>query len=177
MDNNQYNNAYQPAAERILANIVDKMGSNFKEFFYGDPFAIPESQLPCIIVDPDKTHSELGPTGMDRITQTITVKVVLNKRDDFGGDTSVSITKKKLVQYMEARDNTTKQYIPETIMGIVRTYMTLSRQDTEDLMIESVSDIEYGTTNRGTPGEYDTLCAEAVCTITTTELVRVDNRV
>jgi hypothetical protein len=174
MDDNQYSNAYKTASERILANLHDQF-PKFKEFFYGDPFAIPVSQLPCIIVDPGKTHNELGPTGMDRVTQTIDIKVVLNKREDFAGDSAVSITKKKLVQYMEARDDTTKQYLPQTVMGVVRTFLTLSESEPQNLMVNSISDIDYGVSNRSS-ATYDTLAAEAVCTITTTELVRVDNR-
>ena len=175
MDNDVTPNLYSTAAERILQNLHDNFKDEFKEYFFGDPFAIPISQLPCVIVDITTSHNEFGPTGMDRLTQSITINVVLNKRDDFGGDTSVSVTKKKLIDYMEARDDTTKQYLPSSVLGVVRTYLTLYEQESQNLMVNSVSDVRYGMTNRSSD-QYDTLAAEAAVTITTTELVRVDNR-
>jgi hypothetical protein len=170
----QATNLYKPVGERILEKLHDYFGGEegeFKAYFYGDPFAIPVSQLPCIIVDVDEEKQELGPTGMDRITTTLVIKVVLNKRDDYGGDTAISVTKKKLMTYMSARDATTQQYLPETVMGIIRQYLTMNNE-----LVNLTSDIKYGMLLRPGGTDVDTLTTEAQVTIETQELIVISGR-
>lgn len=174
MDEQFDSNIYKTAPERLLENLKDNFKGNYKAYFFGDPFAIPQSQLPCIIVDLDDERSELGPTGFDRLHQTIIVKVVHNKRDDFGGDTETSLTKRKLMLAMSARDATTKQYVPESVMGIVRKFYTLSNE----IELQDPGEIKYGIVNRNFAAEADqnSLTAEAQLTLTTSQLIQVDNR-
>jgi hypothetical protein len=147
------------------------LATNSRSIFFGDPFAIPVSQLPCIIVDTDQTIDKLGPTGYDRVLTTIVVKVVLNKRDDFAGDVADSVTKRKLVDYIAARDATTKQYLPATVMGILRTSLTLDNK-----LINMESETKYGIVERIVQAGMESLTAEGQVTVTTEELIQVDNR-
>lgn len=167
-------NVMTDAAENILTDLETAFGSEFQGYFFGDPFAIPISLLPCMIVDLDEESQALGPTGFDRNTQTISVRIVLNKRDDFGGDTNTSLTKKRLKNYMSARDATTKQYLEQSVLGVVRKYLTLNAE-----IENQTGRIRYGVSDRSlfaTNEKQAMLTAEAELTITTSELVQVDNR-
>lgn len=171
-DNDDANTtSYRYAAERILDKLQSNFGDQFKVYFFGDPFAIPISQLPCIVVDTDSTIDKLGSTGHDRVLTTIIVKVILNKRDDFAGDVADSVTKRKLLDYIAARDATTKQYLPGTVMGILRTYLTLDNQ-----LINMESETRYGIVERNVAPGMESLTAEGQVTVTTEELIQVDNR-
>ena len=173
MNNDDEQNAtvYKYAAERILDRLQSNFGDQFKAYFFGDPFAIPISQLPCIIVDTDGTDDQLGPTGHDRVVTSLVVKVVLNKRDDFAGDQADSVTKRKLLNYVAARDATTKQYLPGTVMGILRSVLTLDNK-----MLNMSSQTKYGIVDRSVATGMESLTAEAQVTVTTEELIQVDNR-
>jgi hypothetical protein len=162
------------AATQILNDLKTAFGTEFKAYFFGDPFAIPISLLPCIIVDLNEETQALGPTGFDRNSQSISVRVVLNKRDDFGGDTSMSLTKQRLKNYMSARDATTKQYVEQSVLGVIRQYLTLNAE-----IENQTGRINYGISDRSlftTSEKQAQLTSEAELTITTSELVQIDNR-
>src|SRR5687767_4385361 len=79
--------------DRIIELIRAEQGfAYFKKFYYGDPYDIPKSDMPCIAVDLLKTHIEYGPTGMDLITQTVQVILIYNRLDELTSTASTEVT-------------------------------------------------------------------------------------
>lgn len=109
---------------RILQLMKDTFGSDFTTYYDGDPEAIPTFNLPCLIVT--QTTSDVTESAMneDDVTDEITVKVVLNKRDDFTGDKvdPLNLTDKKIRDLVMKRDLVTRKYDDRTVVGAIRNY-------------------------------------------------------
>ena len=70
--------------DRIIELLKAQQGfSYFKKFYYGDPYEIPLHDMPCVAVELLRTEINAGPTGMDKVIQTVQIKLIYNKRDDF----------------------------------------------------------------------------------------------
>jgi len=136
-------------AKTIVDTIIDLLKSQerfnyFKKFYYGDPFEIPLSAMPCIAVDLLKTSVDVGATGMDSITQTVQIKLIYNKRDDFtAGDNSEVTSVRALESYAQGIDPASSEYEQHTILGILRKNFTLG-----NIAINQTVDIEYGIVPR-----------------------------
>lgn len=137
-----------------------------KQFYFGDPIDIPESCLPCIAVEPDRTEVEHGPTGMDDVGYNIVVKVIMDKREDWGKEDSGDVAGvRKLIELTEGQTQATDL---GTVVGILRTNFTLG----ENVHNQELT-IEYGVT----PRPKEVLTAEASVMVNINDLIQVDNRV
>lgn len=161
---------YFDSTANILQLLKDNFGGSgyFKEFYEGDPILIGQSSLPAICVH--KTHGEwgLGPTQFDELTEEVTVKVILNKKDDFGGSGNSDLTERKLRVLVEGRDDTTGNLLPESVLGVLRTKLT----SVANLTLDQGTTVDYGVVPR--PDEVIT--SEAHVTITIRSLQQVPGR-
>jgi hypothetical protein len=139
----------------------------FQEFFYGDPLEIPTSLMPCVVVEKIKTDIIQGPTGMDKSHYTITVKLVYNKKNDFGKDASEVLGVRALENYAEGIDPATGEYDTRSVASILRKNFTLGQILTNETML-----IQYGIVPR--PG--DELTAECHITVQIDEFKLVSGR-
>jgi hypothetical protein len=145
---------------------ADQSFAYFKKFYYGDSLEIPPSELPCVAVDLLKT-SDVGPTGMDSIIQTVRVSLIYNKRDDFTtAATSEVMGVRALESFAQGIDSASAEYEQDTILGILRKNFTFD-SSTQNQTVE----IEYGVGNRGI------LTAECQMTFTIASQREVSNRV
>jgi hypothetical protein len=139
----------------------------FKEYFDGEPVLIPESLLPCIVVHKVNGTEGFGPTGFDKSTSEIVIKVVFNKKDDLSSSGRQYTTHKKLKEIIEARDGTTKLFVEKSIMGILRKNVTLV-----DTVIDQEIDLNYDVV----PRPDDVITEEGHVTIRVTQLIQINNR-
>jgi hypothetical protein len=104
----------------------DTFGDTFKTYYDGDPEAIPLFNLPCIIVTQTSDETEADSWQQDEVTDQITVKIVLDKRDDFDGDkvNPLNMTERKIRNFVGERDQETGFYLPRTVKGAIRTMAT-----------------------------------------------------
>lgn len=122
---------YADGTSLVLKYLQAAFGSKYKAYFEGDPYDIPVPLLPCIVVAKQSGTTNPGPTGTNDITENIVVKVVMNKKDDFGAAQSypnVDLTERKLRLALEGRDYATAAYLPGSICGILTTNITLGQQ-------------------------------------------------
>src|SRR5579875_674146 len=114
---------YRDIVERIIELLKDNFqeGYDIQGFFEGDPVEFGTSMLPAVCVMKMKGNYDLGPTQNDRIINSVLIKVVLDKRDDYGASFDVDLTDKRLRQMIEGRDATTGEYDPQSMLGILRT--------------------------------------------------------
>jgi hypothetical protein len=131
--------------DRIIELLRDAQGFTFfKKFYYGDPYDVPKSDMPCIAVDLLKTHIEYGPTGMDLITQTVQIILIYDRMDELTSHSSTEVTGVRTLEaFAQGVDPTSAEYESHTILGILRKHITMENTATD----QSV-DIEYGIVPR-----------------------------
>ncbi len=158
---------YEEPTARILRFMKDLFPDGpFKAFYDGDPHLIPLVNLPAIIVEKLEDVTESGPTGTDRVTEKIIIKLVMNKRDDWGQPDSVDLTERRIRLLVEQRDST-GAYLPQSVKGALRTKLTM-----EGSVIDNDMVFEIGSV----PRPESTLTSEGHLTISVSYLVGVANR-
>lgn len=153
-----------------ILNIIktSERGNYFKAFYYGDPVDFPASVMPCIAVELQKTQIASGPTGMDKVTQTVIIKVIYNKFDDLNMEEDEEVTGQRwLEEVVQGINPSTALYDDTTILGMVRTNLTLN-----NYAVGQDIDINYGIV----PRPNETITAEGQITMTVESLQLVPNR-
>jgi len=149
---------YEDNVQRVLHLMEDTFGETFKTYYDGDPEAIPLFNLPCLIVTQSGEDTEEAAFGQDDVTDRLTVKVVLNKRDDWDGDkvNPTNMTERRIRDFIGARDPITGLYDAKTVKGALR----LDLLDGVTAVAPTMN-VEYGINPRVSPGEgYADLTAE-----------------
>ncbi|NQD39969.1 hypothetical protein [Glutamicibacter halophytocola] len=158
---------FEDSVQRVLKLMKSTFGDEFKTYYDGDPEVIPLFNLPCIIVTQTSDETVEAAMGQDDVNDSITVKVVLNKRDDWDNDkvNPLNMTERKIRDYIAKRDPATGNYLPNTVKGAIRS----------DLLegVEAVAptmNVEYGLNPRAIgenpKTEYADLTAEGHVTFT-----------
>lgn len=133
----------------------------FKNYFYGDPVKMPLSLLPCVVVEKQQTDIQAGPIQSDTIDTTIAIKLMYNKRNDFGTTTNEVVGVRMLEQYAEAIDPATNSYSEVSVMGILRKYFTLADASGNYNVLDSKQTIRYGIVPR--PDDVLTAECQIIC--------------
>jgi len=165
----------------ILNTLRANLGAMFKAYYDGEPVVIGMSHLPALIVEWESSAPVLAPTRHDKWNHTIIIKVLLNKTDDFGrsgteghaADIIEVPTKKKLERMIFARDATTRQYIDESIMGVLRNNFTMDGRASDQ-----TAQVQFGNSRRpSVQGNSEFIVtSEAHIRLTGRELIAVPNR-
>jgi hypothetical protein len=143
--------------KRTLELMRTTFGDTFKEYYDGDPEQIPLFNLPAIIVDQTGDATTEGAYEQDDVDDSITIKVVLDKRDDFNGNKvdPLNLTARKIRELVGKRDPVTKKYEVQTVKGALRNHLV----DDITALAPTVT-VEYGIVPRSGGAEYATLTAE-----------------
>jgi hypothetical protein len=153
---------YKDAKTRVLNLMRETLGTNFVAYYNSDPIRIPTDCLPAVIVEKPKTRIRLGATSQDRNSYQLRIKLVFNKRDDFGATDKVDLTEQKLERFMEGQHPVTGKYLDATVVGALRSHLTLG-----GMSINTDVDIDYDLQPR--PNRQIT--SEARANIVVTEIV------
>lgn len=156
----------------IRNKLRESLGDKFKAYWDGNPDPIPKSWLPAIAVTETKMAFDFGATGTDDNTHNILVRVMYNKRDDYGAnlnDPNVDLTERKLRLLVMGRDPVTRQYKPDTLMGVLRPNITLG-----NYVIGNRGDCEWGVMDKEDEAGVQT--AEAHINLTVQEIQLVPQR-
>ena len=157
-----------PAIDVIIQLFKDNLGSStIKQYFFGDPIAIPKSMLPCIIVDEEDTSYELGPTSFDEITHNLLIQIVFDKSMDYGKPSNEVGVLRELQELVQGRDETTRDFKTNTILGILRKNVTIN-----NLVLQTIPSVQFGVV----PRPQDTTTQEAHIRLQVQELQHVANR-
>lgn len=118
--------------------------SYFKKFYYGDPYDISLQNMPCVVVELLRTRIEDGPTGMDNVIQTIQIKLIYPKSNDFHTTNSAEVTGVRMLEsFAQGIDPSSHEYEHHTIVGILRKNFSLGSIATNQTI-----DIKYGIVPR-----------------------------
>lgn len=161
-----------PVKPSVPMTLLRLFQANFDKQRYrwyreGDPVHIPATMLPALIITEPEGDIDVGPTGHDDITHTIRIKVVLNKKDEMGNPETTSSLDALLDRYVWGRDDVTGDYLPDTIVGVLRRNITIG-----NMMVSQTAKVKKGVV----PRPDDVLTAECWVDITLNELQAVANR-
>lgn len=118
---------YDHSVTQLLGFIREQYGEDFTAYYDGDPDIIPTFNLPAIIVSKLNDRSENGPTGMQRVTEELVIKVVYNKMDDWTADIQTTdLTEKKIRAIVEERDPETGRYKENTLKHALTNRFTMA---------------------------------------------------
>lgn len=155
-------------AETLRDLFKESLGDRFKLYRVGDPILPGQSQLPAIFITETAVDFEQDATGMDKISHHLLIQVVYNKKDELGRPEKGNTLDTEIDNVIYGRDATTGAYLPNTIMGLLRTNYTLG-----GLSIETIGDARKGVV----PRPEQMLTVEGQIEITVSELQEVNNRV
>lgn len=171
--------AYLSIGQQVLQLLKDNFGSEFVSYFWGDPQLIGQSSMPAIVVEESGAKTSVDNSSMDLEVKTIQIKVVYDKREDWGASDTVDTTFAKIRDIIDGRDPTTGMYLEKSLKGILRTSFTLTNplQPTNAVntppAIDQTMESRYYIERR----PEDTFTMEGRLTMTISELVVVPNRI
>lgn len=112
-------------------------------YFNGDPIIIPKNYLPAICVEKISSSATQTSTQRDDLHSVVVIKLILNKEDDFNQSDTEDSTLKKMEHMVEGRDDVSRQYLSNSLLGVLRQYFTMGNRIT--LQEEEV---DYGISKR-----------------------------
>lgn len=121
----------------------DKLSGKVKAIYIGDPWILPTSSLPCLMIAPDRTESDIADNARDIHTHHIVISLIIDARQYFNATPDKMVGTDFLMKTMGEEDSTGT---PEnaTILGVIRDNLNL---DT-NRFIQNVSSVDYTTRRR-----------------------------
>lgn len=133
----------------LMEKTFGKGEKGFKTYYTGDPDVIPLFNLPCIIVTQTRDDTTESQQGEDDITDTIVIKIVLNKADDYTGSIDpLNLTEKRLRDFVGELDDE-GAYKPKTVKHALRTALL----DGDIEAVAPTMSVEYGLNPRNSLGK------------------------
>ncbi len=123
--------------------LEQKLKGKVKAFYVGDPFIIPESLMPCIMINPLKTESNIIDNQRDAHVHNIEVSLIVDARQYFDATPEKMVGTQFLMETMEG-ETTTGTIDAVTILGVLRQNLDLG----SNRFIENVSAIDYSVRRR-----------------------------
>lgn len=157
-----------------MADIVKKVKELLEEyvhpdlkrpFYDGDPVAIPASRLPTIAIEMTASGIDEGPTGHDSHLDTLTIKVIVDKRADFNKQPAEVVAQKTLRDFVKGVDDD-GNLKSNSIVGVLRKYLSL-----DSSVLDQLISIDFSVVKR-----EDMLSEEAWLSFTTESLVEMSGR-
>lgn len=109
------------SVQLVLDAMREAFGHEFKTYYDGDPEAIPVFNLPALIVTQTNDETAEGAFGQDDVVDQLTIKLVLNKRDDFTTKLDpLNTTERRLRDYVGKKNSETGRYEERTVKYALR---------------------------------------------------------
>lgn len=160
--------AYLDGAQRLKNAIEGKFGKLFNAYFIGSPAdIIPDAAMPAIVFQKVRGTVKISATQTDDLTEVVLVHLLVNGKDGFGSPDDDNTVMRQLQTLVEGRDPNTQDYLPTSIMGVIRTNLTIG-----ETIINHDEEINYDVT----PRPNQPTVVEAIITVTIYERVLVANR-
>ena len=156
----------QNILDKTMALLKTSLTEEIKTFYQGNPLNLGMSMLPLLYLEANGTDTQVGATGMDSVTHTITIGVIYDKRNDMGGVLNENVANRKMIEIMEGR-NPDGSYLDSSVTGIIRKNFTLSQSVNNQILT-----LRYGLSKKG-----EVVYDEARITFKVSSLVQVNNRI
>lgn len=163
----EYTEVHDDVVSRVKTLMKTTFGDYFKNYYEGDPIEIPKANLPCMIIEKVTGNIDVDATGTDSFGTQLNIRLLLDKADDYGVSDDVDMTELKLRRLVEARHVTTGEFLPKTVLGVMRTNITMGSS-----VLSNQTDIGYDLQ----PRRGGVVTSEALVQIVTRERINVPNR-
>lgn len=161
-------------ATTILELLKSKIGKGLvKQYFDGDPIAIGQSYLPAIIVAQTSNNVVVGATGMDDVTETFDIRVVVSMMSTMGKSESEETSHKIIKSIVGGLENGV--YAPNTVLGVLRTHFILSATDGIRIYDQQIN-TKFDLLTEGRVPTVGVLTEEAHVSFTTRKKILVNDR-
>ena len=120
-----------------------ELSGKVKAFYIGDPWIIPSSLLPCIMLNPMKTETNILDNQRDSHIHHIEVSLIVDARQYFDATPENMVGTVFLMETMEGEDSSGSIDTP-TILGVLRRNLDLGTNRT----IQNISAIDYTVRRR-----------------------------
>ena len=142
--------------ELLQIALKSKLAGKIKSFYTGDPHILPESVMPCIIVNPVRTDTEVADNARDVHTHSIAVSLVIDARQYFNATPDKMVGTDFLMTTMEG-ETSAGAIDSNSILGVLRENLTLDTNRS----IGNISSVDYTTRQR----TEDLITLEAVVSL------------
>lgn len=129
--------------ELIKEKLEDKMRGKIKSFYIGDPWLLPESLMPAIMINPDRTETDVIDNTRDSHIHYIDVSLIIDARQFFDATPEKMVGTVFLMETMEG-EITDGTIDTASILGILRDNLDLGT----NRFIQNVSSIDYTVRRR-----------------------------
>ena len=139
--------------ELLKTALEEKIKGTIASIYVGDPYILPDSVMPCLIINPVNTETSVFDNARDLHEHNITISLVIDARQYFNATPDKMVGTVFLMDTMAGE--TSGVINTNSIIGILRNNLTL---DT-NRFIDNISTIDYTTRKR----TEDLITLEAVC--------------
>lgn len=165
MDNTDFRDTL---AQHIINILQENLPSGiFKQYYEGDPLAIPEGNYPAVCVVKTVTRYKTQAMGLDERRHFFNIELVFDKRSEFGKNSNEVILQKTMEQLAEGIDPTTNTYSAMSVVGILRTLFTL-----QGWTVDNNIAVQYNVN----PNRGNVLSLDAIIQCDFMETIQVPNR-
>lgn len=127
----------------LKTKLEAEMKGKVKAFYIGDPNIIPESLLPCIMINPIQTETNVLDNQRDSHVHNIEVSLIIDARQYFDATPEQMVGTEFLMETMEGE--TSSGTIDEiTILSVLRKNLDLG----SNRFIQNISTIDYTVRRR-----------------------------
>ena len=129
--------------ELLKTKLEAKLKGKVKGFYIGDPWIIPESLMPAIMISPDRTETNILDNQRDTHNHYVDVSLIIDARQFFDATPDKMVGTVFLMDTMEAEmsDGTID---PASILGVLRDNLDIGT----NRFIRNISSIDYTVRRR-----------------------------
>lgn len=129
--------------ETLKNKLEVKLKGKIRSFYVGDPWILPMSVMPAIMINPNKTETDILDNQRDSHTYYIDISLVIDARQYFDATPDKMVGTVFLMDTMEGElsDNTID---PASIQGVLRDNLNLD----SNRYIQNISSIDYTVRRR-----------------------------
>jgi len=152
--------------KKVKELLEDNAHPDLKRPFYdGDPIIIPASKLPTVAIEMAGSDIDEGPTGYDSHLDTLTIKVIVDKRPDFNKKPGEVAAQKTLRDFVKGMDDD-GNLLANSVIGVLRKYLTL-----DSTALDQLASVDFSVVKR-----EDIVTEEAWITFAVESIVQMSNR-
>lgn len=139
--------------ELLKTVLEEKIKGVVNSIYVGDPYILPDSVMPCLIINPVNTETSVFDNARDLHEHNITISLVIDARQYFNATPDKMVGTVFLMDTMAGE--TSGVINTNSIIGILRNNLTLEA----NRFIDNISTIDYTTRKR----TEDLITLESVC--------------
>lgn len=148
---------YQDPILKKYIELIKAKCPEIKSFYQGDPFRIPKSNLPAMIISKQATSVAPLTSAEDAHNIGIVITIITDIRDERSDNENVAPGIASLYDILEGREETTYKLKDTSILNILRTNIAVDTALNLRTDLGSLTRLDYGMTiAKRSPEGYST---------------------